>query len=413
MHMNISILVLLVLVDSAYSKHRLRGGDKDRHNAAIGGTTTPVHGENRKVIIGSDVEKIPRSTREKSLTSLEDADQEVQPSNLEDEEETLKIIPLQNEGTDDTLLFGMEEIFANANDESALNSMFGDTSINQNEDEEEDKEEENAKNDSHDYDDHDKEIGHDDDDDYYDDDDYDDDDHQDELIPTTKQIETISTSTSAQKSSPFEPTSSVGKDTDSPTSSPTKSPTSKPTKSPTTSPTSTPTKSPVKRAPEPRQKSPPTRAPTTPPTKHPTKAPTKPPTKAPTKPPTKAPTKPPTSEPTKTKDPSEIFDNLPEEEKEYIKKQEIVDEEKTAAKISLGFIFITLGLMICTAHQMGENPDGLYSNICRLAINITNCVCRIILLPFRKLFGFHNGGYAHHLVTTQEFRDPYATRTFL
>jgi len=120
---------------------------------------------------------------------------------------------------------------------------------------------------------------------------------------------------------------------------------------------------------------------------------------------------PPTPSPNsiKDEDPSEMFENLPEEEKEYIEHKETIDEEKTAAKISIGFIFLTLALMICTAQQMGENPDGVYANICRLAITVTSCIFKMFLFPFRKVFGFGTGGYAHHLVTTQEFRDPYTT----
>jgi hypothetical protein len=133
------------------------------------------------------------------------------------------------------------------------------------------------------------------------------------------------------------------------------------------------------------------------------------PTKSPIIPPTTYPSSKPTPSPTKIKDPSQIYNNLPDDEKEYIQHQEIIDEEKEAAKISIGFIFLTLTLMICTAQQMSENPDGVYANVCRLAITVTSCVFKMILFPFRKVLGLNNnGGYAHHLVTTQEFRDPYS-----
>lgn len=137
------------------------------------------------------------------------------------------------------------------------------------------------------------------------------------------------------------------------------------------------------------------------------------PTKSPLRPPTPNPSLKPklnqTPSPTTIKDPSEIYDNLSEEEKEYIKHNEKIDEEKEAAKISLGFILLTLSLMICTAYQMGENPDGVYANVCRLAITIISCVFKMILYPFRKVLGLNNNsGYAHHLVTTRDFADPYS-----
>ena len=129
---------------------------------------------------------------------------------------------------------------------------------------------------------------------------------------------------------------------------------------------------------------------------------------------TASPTKSPSSpSPTKIKDPSEIFNELPEEEKEYIEHIEKMTEEEEAAKIGLGFFVLTFSLMICTAQQMGENPDGVFANVCRLAITVTGCFVKIILFPFKKLFGFNTNGYAHHLVTTQEFRDPYSRSNLL
>jgi hypothetical protein len=143
-----------------------------------------------------------------------------------------------------------------------------------------------------------------------------------------------------------------------------------------------------------------TSLPTTSPTTSPTTTPTTSPTSQPT---TKSPTTPP-----EKGDPSTMFDELTDDEKDYIKHEEKIDEEKTAAKISLGFILLTLALMICTAHQMNDNPDGVYANVCRLAVTVTSVAFKIMLYPIRKVFGFGNGGYAHHLVTTQ---DPYSSRS--
>jgi len=103
-----------------------------------------------------------------------------------------------------------------------------------------------------------------------------------------------------------------------------------------------------------------------------------------------------------------IYDQLSPEEIEYLKHNEYVDEEKEAAKISIVYLLITLVLMVFTAHQLSENPDGVYSNICRLAITVVGCVVKILVLPFRKICGLGSRGYSHHLVTTN---DPYSGRS--
>ena len=107
-------------------------------------------------------------------------------------------------------------------------------------------------------------------------------------------------------------------------------------------------------------------------------------------------------------DPSleQIYKNLTPEQVEYLKHVVFVDEEKEAAKISVLYFIITLILMVFTAQQMSENPDGVYANVCRLGITIVGCIFKIILLPFQKYCGLcSRQGYSHHLVTTS---DPYA-----
>ena len=103
-----------------------------------------------------------------------------------------------------------------------------------------------------------------------------------------------------------------------------------------------------------------------------------------------------------------IYDQLSPEEIEYLKHNEFVDEEKEAAKISIVYLLLTLVLMVFTAHQLSENPDGVYSNICRLAITVVGCAVKILVLPFRKICGLGARGYSHHLVTTN---DPYSGRS--
>ena len=108
------------------------------------------------------------------------------------------------------------------------------------------------------------------------------------------------------------------------------------------------------------------------------------------------------------KDPTleEIYEDLTPEQVEYLKHHEFVDEEKEAAKISVLYFVITLVLMIFTAQQMSESPDGVYANVCRLGITVAGLGAKIILLPFRKFCGLGGKqGYSHHLVTTS---DPYS-----
>lgn len=101
----------------------------------------------------------------------------------------------------------------------------------------------------------------------------------------------------------------------------------------------------------------------------------------------------------------DIYSKLTEDEIEFLNHHEFVDEEKEAAKISALYFIITLVLMILTAHQLSENPDGVYANMCRLALTVSGLIVKIILLPFRKVFGLsHRQGYSHHLVTS----DPYS-----
>lgn len=80
--------------------------------------------------------------------------------------------------------------------------------------------------------------------------------------------------------------------------------------------------------------------------------------------------------------------------------------EETEAKVFGGFGFIiAIVAMVFTAHQMSENPDGIYASLCRLAITIVSCIIKAVLMPFRSMFG-HRGYYhgGHMPISTT---DPY------
>lgn len=106
----------------------------------------------------------------------------------------------------------------------------------------------------------------------------------------------------------------------------------------------------------------------------------------------------------------EIKSKLTPDEAYYLSNYEFKEEEEEAAKISFIYFMITMVLMVFTAHQLSEYPDGVYANMCRLTITVLSVFFKLVLFPFRKVCGFGSRtGYAHHLVTNQnDFRDPYA-----
>ena len=102
-------------------------------------------------------------------------------------------------------------------------------------------------------------------------------------------------------------------------------------------------------------------------------------------------------------DPIVSQDIQKEEEKEAEEVQQVQTEAKTVGGI--GFL-LALMAMIFTAHQMSENPDGIYASVCRLAITVIGCALKLILMPCRNFMG--NRYHAGHIpVSTMEYREPY------
>jgi len=100
-----------------------------------------------------------------------------------------------------------------------------------------------------------------------------------------------------------------------------------------------------------------------------------------------------------------------EDEKEELV-SELKQEEKVARRAGGLGIFFGLIAMIFTAHQMSENPDGIYASVCRLAITISSVIIKIVCMPCRKLIGSGNGHpYSGHMpVSTSDYsyrNDPY------
>jgi hypothetical protein len=91
--------------------------------------------------------------------------------------------------------------------------------------------------------------------------------------------------------------------------------------------------------------------------------------------------------------------------------EEIQEEERKVRTIGGFSIFLAIFLMIFTAWQMSDNPDGIYAAMCRLIITIIGLVMRILLSPCRSCLGGHHGSrnYAGHMpVSTMDYgyRDP-------
>jgi len=78
--------------------------------------------------------------------------------------------------------------------------------------------------------------------------------------------------------------------------------------------------------------------------------------------------------------------------------------EKKMEKLSFGILILSFLFMIVTAYQVAENPDGIFASMCRLFITMTVFLLKIIVYPFRRLFG---KSYSHHPIHTPDYRQPY------
>ena len=120
--------------------------------------------------------------------------------------------------------------------------------------------------------------------------------------------------------------------------------------------------------------------------------------------------------PLPTQKPSPVYtslmDDLSEDDTIKLEAETKFITEKKAAKIGGWMIALTLALMVMTAYQMSENPDGVFANVCRLVITVCGCVLKIVLFPCKKFFPNRYGGYSNHLVTTSD-SFPHDTRGFL
>jgi len=84
------------------------------------------------------------------------------------------------------------------------------------------------------------------------------------------------------------------------------------------------------------------------------------------------------------------------------------DVEEEVKKVGGWLTFASIILMIYTAYQMSENPDGICASLCRLVITVIGCIIKIMLIPFKYIMGGRQSG--GHYMATPDYRDPYGSR---
>ncbi|KAL7530528.1 hypothetical protein ACHAXR_003536, partial [Thalassiosira sp. AJA248-18] len=84
-------------------------------------------------------------------------------------------------------------------------------------------------------------------------------------------------------------------------------------------------------------------------------------------------------------------------------------KEEEAKKVGGWLSLASIVLMIYTAYQMSENPDGICASLCRLVITVIGCIIKIILIPFKYIMGGGRPSGGHYMATP-DYRDPYGSR---
>lgn len=87
--------------------------------------------------------------------------------------------------------------------------------------------------------------------------------------------------------------------------------------------------------------------------------------------------------------------------------EEEVEEEVKKVGGWLSFVFMIL--MIYTAYQMSENPDGICASLCRLVITVIGCILKVALIPCKYILGGGRPSGGHYMATP-DYRDPYGSR---
>lgn len=87
---------------------------------------------------------------------------------------------------------------------------------------------------------------------------------------------------------------------------------------------------------------------------------------------------------------------------------EITLEERKIKIILIGGALMLICMMIFTAWQMSDHPDGIFANLCRLTISVVGMILSVILSPCRKHHIIGGGShmhqpYGHVPLPTKEF----------
>lgn len=84
-------------------------------------------------------------------------------------------------------------------------------------------------------------------------------------------------------------------------------------------------------------------------------------------------------------------------------------DEEEVKKVGGGLTLAALILMIFTAYQMSENPDGVCASLCRLIITVIGCIIKVMLIPFKYIVGGVRPAGGHYMATPA-YNDPYGSR---
>lgn len=88
---------------------------------------------------------------------------------------------------------------------------------------------------------------------------------------------------------------------------------------------------------------------------------------------------------------------------------DIYREEEEVKKVGGWLSVMSIILMIYTAYQMSENPDGICASLCRLVITVIGCMIKIALIPCKFIMGGGRPSGGHYMATP-DYRDPYGSR---
>jgi len=101
--------------------------------------------------------------------------------------------------------------------------------------------------------------------------------------------------------------------------------------------------------------------------------------------------------------------NVEDESSSTTKTDDMYREEEEVKKVGGWLTVTSIILMIYTAYQMSENPNGICASLCRLIITVIGCMIKIALIPCKYIMGGGRPSGGHYMATP-DYRDPYGSR---